>query len=64
MSFTQYIKDLEPSDCPPKLLDELAKALGAEMNRYGLLNQPPYRIGYDHWESWWSKLKFGLLPLT
>jgi hypothetical protein len=52
MSFTQHIKKMKATDCPPKLLDELAGALGAEMKKYGLFNQHPSHIGYDDWDRW------------
>ena len=52
MSFTKHIKSLLATDCPSKLLNELAGALGAEMKRYGLFNQSPSSIGYCSWERW------------
>ena len=50
--FTQYIKNQQPSDYSPELLEAVAKALHAEMKKRGLWNAPPAWLGYKDWSYW------------
>jgi hypothetical protein len=67
-TFTTLIEQLEtncwkPDDVFKALLDAVAKALRAEMNRRGLWNTPPLWLGvdYENWEHWNNQEAFDAL---